>query len=534
MADINSLVIASVIVVLLYLLLSIGKRDSRLPPGPPTLPIIGNIHLIPKAQPFLKFTELSKIYGGLFTLKVGPRTLAFITDRKIAREIFDKKSSISSNRPPMYVANELIGGHDHPLIVPYGMKWRTNRRIYHKHFTEKVVENDYMEIVHAESAQMLRDFVLDSEHYMDHPRRFGNSIMTSIMYGVRASTVDAPHMYRVFDTIEHFEEIIQLGATPPVDVFPFLKYIPECLLGNWVSRAKHVKRIMLATYTAGIDHIKNRRKRLGARNTFIDQLLDDEKLGLGTHRLGFLTGAITEAGSDTTATMILCFMQAMVKWPEFQRRAQKQIDAVVGEDRTPTWADYKDLPYVMAIVKECMRWRPATPAGVPHYLDEDYWIDGKLLPKGTTLILNVWGIHHDEAVFPDPDTFNPERYQDKTLLAAQYANSSDYANRDHYGYGVGRRICPGLHLADRNMFVAMAKLLWAFNFEKFIDPVTGEVAEPDSDIVTGYDSAGLVMAAHPFKLTITPRSEARCETIMREFSQAESDVFAKYDDKMDE
>lgn len=149
-------------------------------------------------------------------------------------------------------------------------------------------------------------------------------------------------------------------------------------------------------------------------------------------------------------------------------------------------------------------------------------------------MLNVWGLHHDESVFPEPDVFDPERYLDKTLLAAHYANSSDYANRDHYGYGAGRRICPGMHLADRNMFVAMAKLLWAFNFEKFIDPVTGQVVEPDADITTGYNSEGLVMIAHPFNLKVTPRSEARCETIMREFAKAESEVFAKYDGKIDE
>lgn len=65
-------------------------------------------------------------------------------------------------------------------MMPYGMKWRTNRKIYRQNFMETVVEKEYMEVVHAESAQMLRDFVLDSEHYMDHPRRFGNSIMMSI------------------------------------------------------------------------------------------------------------------------------------------------------------------------------------------------------------------------------------------------------------------------------------------------------------------------------------------------------------------
>ncbi|GAM35621.1 hypothetical protein TCE0_017r04089 [Talaromyces pinophilus] len=531
LSSIIAVTLMSILAGLLYLLLSIGSRDSRLPPGPATVPILGNILQIPREQPFLKFTELAKIYGGLFTLKVGPSTIAFITDRKMAREIFDQKSSISSNRPPSYVANDLIGEHDQPLFMPYGPRWRETRKVFHQNFMESVVENDYMKLVHAEGAQMLRDFMLDSEHYMDHPQRFGNSIMMCIIFGVRAPSVGTSYMHRIFDALEQFVEIVRIV---PVDVFPFLKYVPESLFGNWISRAKEVKRIMLDTYTVSVDHVKNRRKRVGVRNSFVDRLLDDKKLGFTDQRLGFTAGALMAAGSDTTASMIMCFLQAMVKWPEFARRAQKQIDAIVGEDRSPTWDDFKDLPYVMAIVKECIRWRPATPLGIPHCLDEDYWVDGKLLPKGTTLTLNVWGLHHDEKYFPDPDTFNPERYRDKTLLSAHYVNSSDYANRDHYGYGAGRRICPGLHLAERNMFVAMAKLLWAFDFEKFIDPVTGEVAEPDSDIVTGYNSDGLVMLANPFKMTVTPRSEARRETIMREFAHAEGEVFAKYDEKIDE
>lgn len=190
------------------------------------------------------------------------------------------------------------------------------------------------------------------------------------VFGVQAPSVGTSHMHRVFDALEQFVEIIQISATPPVDVSPFLKYVPESLFGYWISRAKEVKRIMLDTYTVSVDHVKNRRKRVGVRNSFVDRLLDDKKLGFTDHRLGFTAGVLTEAGSDTTASMIMCFLQAMVKWPEIARKAQKQIDAIVGEDRSPTWDDYKDLPYVMAIVKECMRWRPATPLGVPHCLDE--------------------------------------------------------------------------------------------------------------------------------------------------------------------
>lgn len=157
----------------------------------------------------------------------------------------------------------------------------------------------------------------------------------------------------------------------------------------------------------------------------------------------------------------------------------------------------------------------------------DDWIDGKLLQKGTIIIMNVWGLHHDESVFPNPDIFDPERYAGHTQLAAEYAASPDYEKRDHYGYGSGRRICPGIHLAERNLFLGVAKLLWAFSFEPNID-AEGREIPVDANSDTGY-TEGFLVSPKPFDCRIRPRSEARRETIMREFSDAETKVFSKYD-----
>jgi cytochrome P450 family 619 len=81
-----------------------------------------------------------------------------------------------------------------------------------------------------------------------------------------------------------------------------------------------------------------------------------------------------------------------------------------------------------------------------HYL-LDEWIDGKFLPKGTICFINVWGLHHDEGKFPNHDVFDPEHYKGKTLLANEYANSADYENRDHYGYGMFLTVAPFLDIA---------------------------------------------------------------------------------------
>ena len=86
-----------------------------------------------------------------------------------------------------------------------------------------------------------------------------------------------------------------------------------------------------------------------------------------------------EAGAGTTAAAMMSFILAMVLHPSALRSLQQEIDAVVGDDRLPTFDDMLNLPHVRATVKETLRWRPVTAGGVPHQLTQDdtYILDGK-------------------------------------------------------------------------------------------------------------------------------------------------------------
>lgn len=157
------------------------------------------------------------------------------------------------------------------------------------------------------------------------------------------------------------------GNTPPVDIYPFLHLVPQRLFGNWVSRAKNVSSEMNELYSQMLQHVEKRRDTVGSKNSFMDTVLDQNgKLGLSQHELYFLGGVLMEGGSDTSSAIILSFIHAMTKWPHILKKAQEEMDAVVGESRTPVWSDYKDLPYAAATVKEAMRFRPVVPLALPH------------------------------------------------------------------------------------------------------------------------------------------------------------------------
>ncbi len=161
-------------------------------------------------------------------------------------------------------------------------------------------------------------------------------------------------------------------------------------------------------------------------------------------------------------------MLAMIVFPEVQRRAQAEIDAVVGRGRLPTFADTSRLPYVQAIIIEILRWRPVLSFPIPHVATNDDWYEGMYIPKGTICICNAWHCNHDRAVFgDDADEFRPERHLDDhgELLPGPIETNQ----AGHVMFGFGRRTCVGKDLATDSLFIATARILWASNLERHRD-----------------------------------------------------------------
>ena len=194
------------------------------------------------------------------------------------------------------------------------------------------------------------------------------------------------------------------------------------------------------------------------------------------------------AGAETTATMLSWWALAMISFPEVQRRAQAELDTIVGRDRLPTFADAPRLPYVCAVIKEVLRWRPPLPLGVPHSTTEDDWYEGMFIPKGTICLPNTWHCNHDRATFgEDADDFRPERHLDEQ--GELLTGLAEIGQAGHVTFGFGRRICVGKELASDSLFIDTAYMLWAANFERARDE-NGKEVPLDLDTLV---DAGLVV-----------------------------------------
>jgi cytochrome P450 len=207
-------------------------------------------------------------------------------------------------------------------------------------------------------------------------------------------------------------------------------------------------------------------------------------------RFSLLSLLHSAGGADSTSGMMAWWMLAMAAYPETQVRAQAELDAVVGRDRLPTFADYPHLPYVRAMVKETLRWKTVAPLALPHCVTEDDWYEGMFIPKGTICIPNIWLMNHDPAVYGENAAkFDPAQHLDANGNIAPAP--PDTKDEGHVSYGFGRRECPGRYVANNSLFINMAIILWAMKIERKKD-ASGQFLPLDVD---GVLDQGVVVSA---------------------------------------
>ncbi|KAK7682344.1 hypothetical protein QCA50_014549 [Cerrena zonata] len=234
--------------------------------------------------------------------------------------------------------------------------------------------------------------------------------------------------------------------------------------------------------------------------SYVSRLLELEDVD-GQHETNIKMTASTMygGGADTSVSTVYSFFLAMTLNPAIQAKAQEEIDRVIGTDRLPTLNDRDSLPYTDALVKELFRWNPVLPLGFPHSVIQDDIHKGYFIPKGSMIMVNVWHILHDPEVYVDPFSFNPDRHLGEEL---------ERDPRDVV-FGFGRRVCPGMHLADASVFLTCMLSLAAFDISKVIRG--GKTIEPVCEYQTGFIS-------HPkeFECSIKPRSSRTHDLILSE------------------
>jgi len=469
-------------------------KFGRSLPMPRGLPLIGNILQL-GSTPWIPMKEWSEEFGPIYALNLGGKTAVVLNSYKVASEILDKRSAIYSNRPRMIMTGEILCGNIAFPFLSYGDQWKRLRKAVADSLNTGAAKT-YYPILQEEALLLVHSLVEGADQWSAHIDRAIASSVLRISYGVPPikSTNDP-----LVTQINAFNHRIETSAQPgahAVDIFPSLNYLPEWLAPwkRW-GRAYHDQdsRMFLKLY-----HDSLRRKEAGECSPCVASLLTT-KPEVTEQEASWLAGVLFGAGFSTTAAVLQVFILAMVLHPDVVRKAQAQLDDVVGRLSLPTIHDEDRLPYIRALIKETFRWRSIAPLGIPHAVSQDDEYEGYHIPKDSIVLFNDWAMKLDQAIFQDPDEFRPERYLDEALQTDVHPEFTH--NKGHTTFGYGRRKCVGQHIAENTLFTTISILLWAFNIEKERN-VDGGFVTPDRN---DFHNHGVVIVPAPFPASFTPR-----------------------------
>ncbi|KIX97064.1 uncharacterized protein Z520_07178 [Fonsecaea multimorphosa CBS 102226] len=500
-------------------LLQIGKRAKDLPPGPPTLPILGNLHQLSGVGEYghRRFQKWAEEYGPIYSLILGTKTYIVLNTDAAVKDLLDKRSAMYSSRPEMYMAHDIASGGLRTVTMPYGSQWRMMHTVTHSILNIKAATS-YIPYQDLENKFMLVNLLDRPEEFETHIKLFTHALTTQIIFGFRFTSVEDPKFQQLYQGFKKWTMLVGSASAQLLDLYPLLRRLPRFLAPNYeYARKLHEKEKEL--YRSHWLAAKERALTGTGRPCFCNDLLKaQEREKFDDDQAAYISGSLLEAGFDTTASTLQGFILAMMMFPEVQKKAQRELDEVVGSDRLPTMDDLPELPYVHACAKESLRWMPTTVFAAPHATTVDDHYMGYRIPAGASVIPNVWYITQDPKRTPHPRAFDPTRHLNNLESEFESAKSSDVGKRHNFVFGAGRRLCQGMHIAERSLFLGVSRMLWGFDFSLPLDENGQPITIPDIDDLRG----GAAITPAPFEAVIKPRAKERADLMRREWADAEA------------
>ncbi|ODN02915.1 Methyl farnesoate epoxidase [Orchesella cincta] len=491
----TTLFVASLIV---FVFLKIFRKSKPIPPGPMPLPFIGNLIYIARQDPvnFKAMHKISKKYGEVVTLKLGG--MDNVSTCEAARDLYSRSDCL--NRPINGALWERILHQNIGMAFSNDEGWSNIRKFTSKSLRDygfgnrnsmqKLINQELLHLVEFIEAKV--DSCSDGVLFFD--RFFQASflnLMSSMITGERHSYEDEELQKLIKASHDWFDAPI-LGVLT-VMAFPWTRFVCPKLLG-YEQQITAVKE--MGNYSRRILEKRRQTKTFLEKPTcFADSFLkmahesaNDAASIFTDDQFAVLCTDLIQGGSDTTSNWMSFAILLLMVHQDVQEKVVKEIEQVIGFERTPESSDRDSMMYTQAVILEMYRYARLTVMMPPRKTTEEFYYKDHLIQKGTTILVNLHSCFMDPDVWGDPETFRPERFLNDD---GQLVNAEKMA----INFGAGRRICFGEPMAKESSFLYLATLLQKFSFH-----VPPNHPNPEMEPVVS-----IILAPKPYYVKIVKR-----------------------------
>ncbi|XP_032998569.1 cytochrome P450 2K6-like [Lacerta agilis] len=469
-----------------------NKSSQKLPPGPRPLPLIGNLHIMDLKRPHRTMLKLSKQYGPVFSIQMGPQKTVVLTGYETVKEALVNQADAFADRPIVPMFQEL--GKGFGVILSNGENWKVMRRFALSTLRDygmgkRTIEERIVE----ECGVLIKKF----ESYEGKPfetTTIMNAAVANIIVAIlldKRFDYEDPTYIRLLKLVNENVRLFGSFSVTLYNMFPALGF----LLGACKTVIQNRDELFAFINATFIKHLRDLDEN--DQRSFIDSFLvqqQEEKKKNKTNayfhneNLKTVVANLFAAGMETTSTTLRWGLLLMMKYPEIQIKVQEEIAKVVGSSQ-PRIEHRTKMPYTDAVVHEIQRFANIVPANLPHATATDVTLNGYFIPKGTHIIPLLSSVLHDESQWEKPHEFYPEHFLN---------SEGKFIKRDAFmPFSAGRRACLGETLAKMELFLFFPSLLQKFTFQ----PPPG-TSQEDLDLTP---AVGLTTSPMPYQLCALPR-----------------------------
>ncbi|XP_061344988.1 uncharacterized protein LOC133290862 [Gastrolobium bilobum] len=435
-------------------------NDRRHPPGPPGLPVIGNLHMLLGKLPHRTLEAMAKTYGPIMSLRLGQVPTIIVSSSEAVEQFIKTHDAVFASRPRLEVCKYFGYGSKGLVFSEYGAYWRNMR---------KVCTSQLLSASKVQSFAPLRKREIElAVNSLEKAAMVGevvdlSEVILNLLQDIVYKMVLGSSKHDEFD----LKGLIQQGMSL-TGAFNLADYVPWLGALDLQGLTRGFKKTSKALDQLLEKIIKEHEQGSDVHKDFIDVLLslmhrpidpsDEQNHVIDRTNIKAIVLDMIAAAFETSATVVEWAFSELLKHPRVMKNLQEELDNVVGMKKLVEENDLAKLSYLDIVIKETLRLYPPGPL-VPRESTEDAMINGYFLEKNSRIIINLWAIGRDTKIWSNnAEVFCPERFIDKNL---------DFRGLDFQfiPFGSGRRGCPGIHLGLITVKLGVAQLAHCFSWE---------------------------------------------------------------------